>query len=203
MRRSIACSRWKPRPSRIAAVGSIAWCSTTSSSRRSTAAPTDPDSMLTTTASEGLEEAAHALDLPVVDGHVEFPDFRIEYETAAEGRRSVHASSGVRLTAADHLPRARQRRGRREARRLAHLPLPRLDVGVGLVRLRLMDELAASTTRRLPGLIRRRVHPTRRTLRTGRERRPPSGRRSRAGRATVRRCEGRCPSQREWPRAAR
>jgi hypothetical protein len=36
-----------------------------------------------------LEDAAHACHLPIIDGHVEFPDLRIEYETAAGDRGRV------------------------------------------------------------------------------------------------------------------
>jgi hypothetical protein len=36
-----------------------------------------------------LEDAAHACHLPVIDGHVEFPDLRIEYETASGERGRV------------------------------------------------------------------------------------------------------------------
>ena len=39
--------------------------------------------------SERLEEAANRLSLPVVDGHVEFPDVRIEYDDPALGRTRV------------------------------------------------------------------------------------------------------------------
>jgi len=36
-----------------------------------------------------LEDAAHACHLPIIDGHVEFPDLRIEYETASGERGRV------------------------------------------------------------------------------------------------------------------
>jgi hypothetical protein len=38
---------------------------------------------------QALADAAHACHLPIVDGHIEFPDVRIEYDTAAGERGRV------------------------------------------------------------------------------------------------------------------
>jgi hypothetical protein len=38
---------------------------------------------------QALADAAHACHLPMIDGHIEFPDVRIEYETAAGERGRV------------------------------------------------------------------------------------------------------------------
>jgi hypothetical protein len=52
---------------------------------------------------QALADAAHTCHLPIVDGHIEFPDVRIEYDTAAGERGRVDLDLDLELvTSAYH-----------------------------------------------------------------------------------------------------